>query len=77
MKTIYYALVNVEYEHRKSWYKKELSMTCLTTSIIELTKYPHSMDFIRKKLPASKKGIRFRVRKIECIKELGKSFHYE
>lgn len=77
MKTIYDALVTVEYEHRKSWHKAYVDMTCLTKSIIEFTKYPHSMDFIRKKLPFSKKGVRFRIRKIEVKSELGKSFYYE
>jgi len=52
-------------------------MTTLTDNIFEFNKHPHSLDFIKKALPTSKKQIRFRIRKIELIKQIGKSFYYE
>lgn len=77
MRTILLADVHVEYEHRKSWHGRIIRMTCLTDNIFEFNKYAHSVDFVRKALPSSKKQIRFRIRKINTIKELGKSFYYE
>lgn len=76
MKTIYLAKVLVEYEQRKSWIKYDIEMTVLTDSIFQIAKYPHSMDYIRKHLPTNRKQVRFRIRKIDLIKELGKSFYY-
>ena len=77
MKDIHLANVHVEYEHRKNWHKKVIEMTTLTDNIFEFNKNPHSLDFIKKALPTSKKQIRFRIRKIELIKQIGKSFYYE
>lgn len=77
MRTILLADVHVEYEYRKSWHSKIVRMTCLTNNIFEFNKYAHSVDFVRKALPSSKKQIRFRIRKINIIKELGKSGYYE
>lgn len=76
MRTIYLANVLVEYEQRKSWIKHQIEMTVLTDSIFQISKYPHSMDYIRKHLPTKRKGVRFRIKKIELIKELGNSFYY-
>ena len=77
MRPIYLADVHVEYEHRKSWHNKIITMTCLTDNIFEFNKYLHSVDYIKKALPPSKKQIRFRVRKINVLKKMGKSFYYE
>lgn len=76
MKTIYLARVSVEYEQRKSWIKYDIEMTVLTDSIFQIAKYPHSMDYIKHHLPTSSKKVRFRIRKIDLIKEIGKSFYY-
>ena len=76
MKTIYLAKVFVEYQQRKSWIKYDLEMTVLTDSIFQIAKYPHSMDYIRKHLPTNSKKVRFRIRKIDLIKEVGTSFYY-
>jgi hypothetical protein len=76
MKTIYLAKVSVEYEQRKSWIKYDIEMTVLTDSIFQIAKYPHSMDYIKQHLPTSSKKVRFRIRKIDLIKEIGKSFYY-
>lgn len=76
MKTILLADVHVEYEHRRGWHKRIIRMTCLTDNIFEFNKYSHSVDFVKKQLPFSKKDLRFRIRKIEVIKELSKSFYY-
>jgi len=77
MRPILLAEVHVEYEHRKNWHKRIVTMTCLTKSIIEFGKFPHSMDYVRKNLPSSKNHLRFRIRKIDVIKQIGNSFYYE
>ena len=77
MKPIYLADVHIEYEHRRAWHKRIVRMTCLTDNIFEFNRYLHSLDFIKKALPASKNQIRFRIRKIDVIKQIGKSFYYE
>tara|TARA_R100000773_G_C4158625_1_gene77485 strand:- start:15 stop:248 length:234 start_codon:yes stop_codon:yes gene_type:complete len=77
MKDIHLANVHVEYEHRKNWHKIIIEMTTLTDNIFEFNKHPASIDYVKKALPTSKKQVRFRVRKIELIKKIGKSFYYE
>ena len=52
-------------------------MPVLTDNIFEFNKYPHAVDFVKSKLPNSKKGLRFRIRKIEYLKFITKSFYYE
>mgnify|MGYP000265127171 FL=1 len=51
-------------------------MTALTTNVFKFMKYPHSMDFIQKSLGSNRKNFRFRIKSIDVIKELGKSFYY-
>lgn len=77
MRDIYLANVYVEYEHRKNWHKRTIEMPVLTDNIFEFNKYPFAVDFVKSKLPTSKKGVRFRVRKIEFLKFISKSFYYE
>lgn len=77
MRPILLADVHVEYEHRRGWHKKIVRMTCLTDNIFEFNRYLHSVDFVKKALPNSKKDLRFRIRKIEVIKQIGNSFYYE
>ena len=77
MKTIYLADVHIEYEFRKSWSKFVIQMTVLTDSIFEINKHTHSIDYIKKHLPTNSKNVRFRIRKINTIKEIGKSFYYK
>lgn len=74
--TIYHVKVNVEYQLRKSWIKDSVCMTALTTNVFKFMKYPHSMDFIQKSLGSNRKNFRFRIKSIDVIKELGKSFYY-
>lgn len=74
--TIYHVKVNVEYQLRKSWIKEPVYMTALTTSPFKFMKYSHSMDFIKQKLGSNRKNFRFRIKSIDVIKELGKSFYY-
>lgn len=77
MRDIHLANVYVEYEHRRGWHSRVIEMPTLTDNIFEFNKYPHSVEFVKSKLPPSKKGIRFRVRRIEYIKFISKSFYYE
>lgn len=51
-------------------------MTALTTNAFKFMKYPHSVDFIEKKLGGNRKTFRFRIKSIDVIKELGNSFYY-
>jgi len=51
-------------------------MTALTTNVFKFMKFPHSMDFIEKKLGGNRKNFRFRIKSIDVINELGKSFYY-
>lgn len=74
--TIYYVKVNVEYQLRKAWIKDSVIMTALTTNAFKFMKYPHSVDFIEKKLGGNRKTFRFRIKSIDVIKELGNSFYY-
>lgn len=76
MQTIYLADVFVEYEQRKSWIKYKIQMTVMTDSIFKINKFPHTIDYIKKHLPTKRKDVRFRVKKIEIIKEISKSFYY-
>ena len=77
MKDIHLANVYIEYEHKRNWHKRVIEMPVLTDNIFEFNKYPHAVDFVNSKLPNSKKGLRFRVRKIEYLKFITKSFYYE
>ena len=74
--TIYHVKVNVEYQLRKTWIKDSVYMTALTTNVFKFMKFPHSMDFIEKKLGGNRKNFRFRIKSIDVINELGKSFYY-
>lgn len=74
--TIYHVNVNVEYQLRKTWIKDSVCMTALTTNVFKFMKYPHSMDFIKQKLGSNRKNFRFRIKSIDVISELGKSFYY-
>ena len=51
-------------------------MNALTTNVFKFMKYPQSMDFIQKSLGSNRKNFRFRIKSIDVIKELGKSFYY-
>lgn len=73
---IYHVKVNVEYQLRKTWIKDSVCMTALTTNVFKFMKYPHSMDFIKQKLGSNRKNFRFRIKSIDVINELGKSFYY-
>lgn len=77
MDTIYDANVYVEYELKKSWHMRIIRMSTLTDNIFKFNKIPHAVGFIKSKIPKSSKGTRFRIRKIEIIQELGKSFYYD